>query len=153
MTRARTYLLRHGEAEPPGRDGDAGRRLTPGGRSQLQAHFAALLPRLEIQRILSSPLRRSLETAEILAAAVGAPLEEHPGLASGSSNGQEILALAAAEGAGVALVGHNPELAQAIAIARGGAVGLSVPPGTLAAVDTDGSHFALAFCQVPPGSA
>jgi phosphohistidine phosphatase len=67
------YLLRHGIAED--RDGggpDADRRLTEEGRDKLRrilerAHAAGVQPSL----ILSSPLRRALETAEIAAHALG----------------------------------------------------------------------------------
>ena len=64
------YLLRHGIAEDrstTGRDPD--RRLTDEGRAKLRrvlerAHQAGVRPSL----ILSSPYRRALETAEIMAA-------------------------------------------------------------------------------------
>lgn len=67
------YLLRHGIAEDhsaTGRDSD--RRLTDEGRAKLRrvlerAHQAGVLPSL----ILSSPLRRALETAEIAARELG----------------------------------------------------------------------------------
>jgi phosphohistidine phosphatase len=63
------YLLRHGIAEdraPSGRDAD--RRLTEEGKKKLRnvlgrAHKAGVMPTL----ILSSPLKRALETAEIAA--------------------------------------------------------------------------------------
>ena len=63
------YLLRHGLAEdqaPAGRDGD--RRLTDEGRTKLhrvmaRAHTAGVNPAL----ILSSPLVRAMQTAEIAA--------------------------------------------------------------------------------------
>jgi phosphohistidine phosphatase len=63
------YLLRHGIAEDRSATGrDADRRLTEEGRSKLRrvlerAHQAGVRPTL----ILSSPLRRALETAEIAA--------------------------------------------------------------------------------------
>jgi phosphohistidine phosphatase len=67
------YLLRHGIAEeqsPSGRDAD--RRLTEEGRAKLRrvlerAHAAGAEPSL----ILSSPLKRALETAEIAAHELG----------------------------------------------------------------------------------
>ena len=63
------YLLRHGIAEdhaPTGRDAD--RRLTEEGRAKVhrvlgRAHLAGVEPEL----ILSSPLKRAIETAEIAA--------------------------------------------------------------------------------------
>jgi phosphohistidine phosphatase len=67
------YLLRHGIAEdhsPTGRDAD--RRLTEEGRAKLRrvlerAQAAGVSPTL----ILSSPLKRALETAEIAARELG----------------------------------------------------------------------------------
>jgi phosphohistidine phosphatase len=67
------YLLRHGIAENarPGLK-DADRALTAEGRQKLQrvvarAHAAGVKPSL----ILSSPLRRAMETAEIAAGSLG----------------------------------------------------------------------------------
>jgi phosphohistidine phosphatase len=67
------YLLRHGIAEdqaPTGKDSD--RRLTEEGREKLhrvleRAHKAGVAPAL----ILSSPLKRAIETAEIAAQELG----------------------------------------------------------------------------------
>src|SRR5712671_2334015 len=67
------YLLRHGIAEdhaPSGRDAD--RRLTEEGRDKLRrvlerAHGAGVRPAL----IVSSPLKRAVETAEIAARELG----------------------------------------------------------------------------------
>jgi phosphohistidine phosphatase len=67
------YLLRHGIAEDRALTGrDADRRLTEEGRDKLRrilerAHAAGVRPSL----ILSSPLRRALETAEIASHALG----------------------------------------------------------------------------------
>ncbi len=67
------YLLRHGIAEDRAATGrDADRRLTEEGRDKLRrvlerAHAAGVRPSL----ILSSPYKRTLETAEIAAHALG----------------------------------------------------------------------------------
>src|SRR5690242_9827148 len=67
------YLLRHGIAEDRSQTGrDADRRLTDEGRDKLRrvlerAHSAGVEPSL----ILSSPLKRALETAEIAAHELG----------------------------------------------------------------------------------
>jgi phosphohistidine phosphatase len=67
------YLLRHGIAEDRSATGkDADRRLTDEGRAKLRrvlerAHQGGVRPSL----ILSSPLRRALETAEIAARELG----------------------------------------------------------------------------------
>lgn len=141
----RIYLVRHAKAEkssPSG--GDAARRLTPEGRSRFAAHARALA--LPLRRIVTSPLARARETADLLAAATGAPVEEDGALASGASTGKELLALARRKGDGTALVGHNPEIAEAIGLA--GAVD-AVPPGSVAEVELDDSGVALAWLRMP----
>ena len=66
------YLLRHGlaaERGPQGIENDARRPLTPKGRRQLCKIAAALgILKLRFDMILSSPLVRARQTAEIVAA-------------------------------------------------------------------------------------
>jgi phosphohistidine phosphatase len=147
MPPLRIYLVRHAKAEPHAAGGDAARRLTPDGRARFAAFAREVAPRLAVTRIVSSPLTRARETADILGAATGAPVEEEGDLASGTSSGRELLALARREGAGVALVGHNPELEDAIALASGAEE--KVRPGAIAAVDLDDGAETLAWIEAP----
>jgi phosphohistidine phosphatase len=133
---APVYLVRHARAEAGGSGGDAARRLTAEGRAAFTHRVATLARRLQMDRIVTSPFRRAVQTATILAEATGAPIEEEAALASGVSTGKQLLALARRLGPGTALVGHNPELGEAIALAAGHAV--EVPPGTIAAVSPGG---------------
>ncbi|HET9552504.1 MAG TPA: histidine phosphatase family protein [Anaeromyxobacteraceae bacterium] len=133
----RFYLVRHAKAERQGAAPDDARRLTDEGRLAFGARLRALAPRLAVRRVVTSPFARARETAELLALATGAAVEEEEALASGASTGRQLLALGRALGAGCALVGHNPELAEAIALAGGGDV--EVPPGTVAAIEADGT--------------
>jgi phosphohistidine phosphatase len=144
---ARFYLVRHGRAEARHPSGDAARRLLPEGRAAFTAHARALASELTVSRIATSPFARARETAALLAQATGAPVEEEPGLASGASDAAAVLRLGAALGPAAALVGHNPELAQAIALAAGRDV--DVPPGTVAAIDADGRGFRLVWLRAP----
>jgi phosphohistidine phosphatase len=147
MNPQRVYLVRHARAEGSAPT-DAARRLTPGGREEFARHARALLPRLQVTRILASPFVRAAQTADLLAEALGqAPVAPEPRLASGASGGREVLALAARAGDGAALVGHNPEMAEAILLAAGKAV--EVPPGTVAAVDLEGETARLAWLAAP----
>jgi phosphohistidine phosphatase len=132
----RFYLVRHAKAEKEALGGDAARRLTDKGRRHFEALLRDLEGALRVSRIVTSPFARARETAALLAEATGAPVVVEPRLASGASGGRELLALGVALGAGVALVGHNPELAEAVALAGAGAA--EVPPGTVAAVEVDG---------------
>jgi phosphohistidine phosphatase len=143
----RFYLARHGRAEARHPAGDAARRLTADGRARFEAHARALAAELSLSSVVASPLPRARETAELLGAATGAPVAADPALAPGASSGAEILALARRLGAGVALVGHNPELAEAVALAAGGH--RDVEPGAVAAIDADGSGYRLAWLRAP----
>ena len=126
------YLVRHAKAEAERGSGDAARALTSGGRDAFRALVASLRPRLHIDRIVTSPFVRARETAELLADATGAPVEEEEALGSGRLTGRQILDLAARRGAGVAWVGHNPEFAEAIALVAGYEEKLR--PGSIAAL-------------------
>ena len=141
----RVYLVRHGKAEQDAPGGDAARRLTAEGRAQFFTFAGRLVEKLELARIVTSPFTRARQTAEILAAATGAPIAENPDLAPGRSTGRDILAWARSEGAGVALVGHNPEMAEAVALAAGH--GGKLPPGSVAAVDLTESGATLAWIE------
>jgi phosphohistidine phosphatase len=141
------YVVRHGRAESTAPGGDADRRLTAEGRDAFLAHARALAPELRVARIVTSPLERARETAALLARATGAPSAEDPALASGASTGGELLRLGARLGEGTALVGHNPELAEALALAAGRQV--DVPPGAVAAIETGGGGFRLAWLRAP----
>ncbi len=147
MPSHRVYLVRHAKAEPLATD-DASRRLTPEGRERFVRLVKALAPRLSVSRVLTSPLVRARQTAEILARATGAPLEEDPRLASGESDGRELLALARASPHGTVLVGHNPELAEALARVAG--EDLEVKPGAVAAVELGGRSARLEWLELPP---
>jgi phosphohistidine phosphatase len=68
-------------------------------------------------------------------------------LASGVMTGRQILRLGEELGAGAALIGHNPELAEAIGLAAGRDV--KAPPGTVAAIDLLGR---LAWLASPGGT-
>ena len=147
MTAIRFYLVRHGRAESRGAGDDALRRLTAEGRARFAAHARAVAPRLAVSRVATSPLARARETAGLLAVATRAGVEELGALASGASSGRGLLELGRRLGAGAALVGHNPEIAEAVALAAGRS--LDVPPGTIAAIDSEDDRFRLAWIEAP----
>ena len=118
------YLLRHGIAEDRSQSGrDADRRLTEEGRDKLRrilerAHSAGVRPSL----ILSSPLRRALETAEIAAHALGydGKIVRTPALAPDSSPQQVWEAIREHQGeAAVVLAGHEPLFSATVAYLLG----------------------------------
>ncbi len=146
MPAHRVYLVRHAKAEPHGGDDDA-RELTPEGRARFVHLAGALRGRLEVSRVVTSPLTRARQTAELLARATRAPIEQDPRLAPGSSSGRELLDLARESAPGTALVGHNPEIAEAVAEAAG--TSLEVKPGAVAALEVDGRRVGLAWLETP----
>ncbi len=148
MSAIRFYLVRHAAAEPKDARGDAARRLTFEGRASFAAHARALGAELSVARVVTSPLARARETAELLAAATSAIVAEEESLSPGESSGGEILGLGRRLGPGSALVGHNPELADAVARAAGRS--LEVSPGAVAAIDAEGTGYRLAWLRPPP---
>ena len=142
---APVLLVRHAEAASG--SPDAERRLTDAGRTAFADLLGTLADRLAVTRVLASPFRRARETAGILARATGAPVEELDDLASGACSGRELLALCREAGPGAALVGHNPEVAEALALAAGRSV--PVPPGTIAALDVSGADPRLVWVRSP----
>jgi phosphohistidine phosphatase len=141
------YLVRHAEAGA-GRDGrDSDRKLTERGRAGFERLLASLGPTLHVKRVFSSPFLRAQETAQMLGRVAGAPAEPLDDLASGHASGREMLALARQAGPGAALVGHNPEIAEAIALASGSPG--PVPPGTIAALDLSRQRPRLLWLRSP----
>lgn len=104
------YLVRHAIAEDarPGQP-DADRALTADGRARFAAQVEGLARRdIEFGRVLTSPWRRAVETAELLASRSAAPIVHEATLAAAPSEGLlERLAAAGADGR-VAAVGHQP---------------------------------------------
>lgn len=123
---AELLLLRHGLAEErSGARSDAERALTPQGverTGQVVRRLVAL--ELGCERLLSSPLRRARQTAELAVAGGLAPaLELAAALAPG---GDPLPLLRQALGPGrLALVGHEPDLGDLAARLIG------APPGSL----------------------
>jgi phosphohistidine phosphatase len=134
-------LVRHAKAEDDHPLGDRARALTAEGRQEFREHARRIAGRVRLSRVLTSPLVRAVQTAELLAAALG--IEEivvNKDLGT-DSDAERLAALAKKVGPGVALVGHNPTMAEALAkligrtdeprFRKGGTVALT--PGASAA--------------------
>ena len=107
----RLIFFRHGIAEERRPDlDDAERRLTPLGieRTRLAAHGLANLFG-GIDRILTSPKLRALETAELLGEAVGRPIEVCEPLSEGSLD-EVVGVIESLNDQTPVLVGHEPML-------------------------------------------
>ena len=146
MATHRVYFVRHAKAEQGAGD-DASRHLTSEGRRRFARLVGAIGGRVRIARILSSPLVRARETAEILARSTGAAVEIDARLAAGASSARELVAMAREATPGTALVGHNPELAEAVTRVAG--EDLEVKPGAVAALDVGEKDVRLAWLEVP----
>ena len=113
----RAYLVRHGKAEDYGPSGsDADRRLTSEGRQELAA-IAKTFARLDdkIGIVLSSPLRRAVETAEIFAEKLDSQMEIAGELEPPVSPQRLLARVHARPEQRLLLVGHQPGLGQAAA--------------------------------------
>ena len=119
----RIYVLRHGIAEdaPPG-GADADRALTQEGKRKLRAVLEiARRARVHADVILTSPLKRALETAEIAKSALGAKsdlVRTNTLVPSGSPERvwKEIQSRKTEE---VLLAGHEPLLSMVVAFLLG----------------------------------
>ena len=85
--------------------------------------------------ILSSPLPRAWQTAEIAAKALAAELSEEPSLAPGFSMGALRTILHRSRPQSLMLVGHEPDLSRVIRALTGGKVKMA--KAGLARVDLD----------------
>ncbi|WP_257461280.1 SixA phosphatase family protein [Archangium lipolyticum] len=146
-------LVRHAVAEDSHPLGDEARSLTAEGRATFRSHARKLARLTPMVGIITSPLVRAVQTAEILAEAFGlSRVEVHPALRPRAQAPKRILRLARELGAGWVLVGHNPSLARAGALAldmdelpdklRKGAA-LAIHP------EGKGKHFSFAWLAAP----
>ncbi len=137
-------LVRHGIATERGhgdyRD-DALRPLTAEGREKMTAAAAGIARMFDAQLVLSSPLVRARQTADILVVASGGTkLRTHDGLANGDHE-SVLLAAAAAKVDRVALVGHEPLMSELLSLLLTGSEGRlrsGFKKGGAAVVDFDG---------------
>ena len=95
----RVYLVRHAHAgdREDWKGDDRARPLTGKGRRQAQG-LVRLLGDTGVERVLSSPFLRCVQTVEPLALELGRAVETDPRLAEGSSR-RQVIELAAAVGA------------------------------------------------------
>ena len=122
-------LWRHADAEDPGPQGDAARRLTRKGERQAERMAKWLRPQLEGPwRIIASPAVRALQTV----APLDLPYEVRETVST-ASGPEQVLEEAGWPDAGqVLVVGHQPTLGQVAAMLLGGQSGeVSVRKGAI----------------------
>ena len=137
------YLMRHAEAEKAGGaiPTDAERPLTPYGRMQTQAIAESLKRKALHPTVVTSPLRRAVETGEILCATLGQPPRPpEPLLAStGRAPHLRLLLKAVPESEHLLLIGHQPDIGMLVEQIMGFEFGF-------------GTATIAAFASVPPAS-
>lgn len=131
------YFLRHGVAADAGPTGDAERPLTPEGVERMRRE-ARGMRRLDIRLdvLLTSPLVRARQTAEITGRELGAKARQADVLAPGCDIAQLIDLLGAERVAErVMVVGHEPDFSTMICELTGARV--EIKKGGLARVDLE----------------
>ncbi|HEX7069657.1 MAG TPA: phosphohistidine phosphatase SixA [Rhodothermales bacterium] len=135
----RVYLVRHGIAEDPRIDRpDFDRALTDAGVERIRGQASALRRAgMKLDRLLTSPLVRARQTAELLGETLGVSLEEEMLLAAGCSldDVQEVLGRIP-DARHVMIVGHQPDLGEVVRQLTGGIV--KMRKGTVADVEIQG---------------
>jgi phosphohistidine phosphatase len=120
-------FLRHGEADWPSWDKpDDERPLTERGRKEMK-RVAKFLERLKFSAdaILTSPLPRASQTAEIVAKRLRIELKTDPALAHGFNVARLRRLVAKADADCVMVVGHEPNFSEVIKELTGGEIKLS----------------------------
>lgn len=137
---AEIYLVRHGIAAERGKEwpDDSKRPLTHKGRARLREIAAGLKTHeVELDLILSSPLVRARQTADLLRDGLGveAPVEETTALAPGGAPAALLDVLRRKNVPRVALVGHEPDLGQLAAFLIGARAPLVFRKGGVCRID------------------
>ena len=138
-------LIRHGLAAPAARS-DAERELTPQGRARFMIEVQGLARLgVRLERALSSPLARALQTAELLAPLLAGDCEPFEPLAHAPSAGLlEVLS-----GGSLALVGHEPwqsQLAAWLVTGEPRGRGFELSPGGVIALEGQPRPRGMALC-------
>ena len=131
------YFLRHGEADWPGWTGpDDERPLTDFGKKEVR-QVAKFLDRLNVKPdlIVSSPLPRALQTAEVAAEQLKTKLRQDEALEPGFGISELSTLLKRHHSKALMLVGHEPDFSSVISALTGGFIKMS--KAGIALVDLD----------------
>jgi phosphohistidine phosphatase len=144
------YLLRHGKADWPNWDQpDDERPLTDEGKKEVAA-VAKLLSRLEINPvILTSPLPRASQTAEIAGKHLKVKVRQEPLLRPGFDATRLRKILQSFSGKSLMVVGHEPDFTRTISQLTGGTTKMSKAGVALIELETGPMKGVLRWL-VPP---
>jgi phosphohistidine phosphatase len=136
------YIMRHGLAEEPTPKGDdSARKLTSKGSDKIRKAAAGMRAmELAFNAILTSPITRAKETAEIVASEIGgAKPRAVPELSTGASPMSALEALIKLRlPESVLVVGHEPTLSRLASLmltASSESVGIKLKPGSAIALE------------------
>lgn len=152
----RCYFLRHGIAVAPESwsGSDADRPLTREGRDRMECEAKAIEKLcLDLDYIVTSPLLRAKQTAQLVAQRLGdTKIVEDPRLADGFNLERlgDILA-SHSDAQSIMLVGHEPSMSATIGRAIGNA-SVELKKAALAGIEfaDRGSQSGTLFCLIPP---
>ena len=133
------YFLRHGEADwPDWKKPDDERPLTEKGKKEMH-QVGAFLANLSVKPdiVLTSPLPRASQTAEIAAGYVDAKCKEDDSLAPGFGRSELKKLVQKHGGASLMVVGHEPDFSETVGKLTGGCVKLAKAGIALVEVDAD----------------
>ena len=131
------YFLRHGEADWPGwTKPDDERPLTDFGKKEVR-QVAKFLDRLNVKPdlIISSPLPRALQTAQVAAEQLKTKLRQDEALEPGFGISELSTLLKRHHSKALMLVGHEPDFSSVISALTGGFIKMS--KAGIALVDLD----------------
>ena len=133
------YFLRHGEADWPGwTKPDDERPLTDFGKKEVR-QVASFLARLKVKPdlIVTSPLPRALQTAEIAAEQLKTKLRQDEALEPGFGISEVSTVLKRHRSKVLMLVGHEPDFSSVISALTGGFVKMSKAGVALIDIDPE----------------
>ena len=131
------YFLRHGEADWPGwTKPDDERPLTDFGKKEVR-QVAKFLERLKVKPdlIVSSPLPRALQTAEVAAEQLKTKVRQDEALEPGFGISELSTELKRHRSKVLMLVGHEPDFSSVISALTGGFI--KMPKAGVALIDID----------------
>jgi phosphohistidine phosphatase len=145
------YFLRHGEADWPGwTRPDDERPLTDFGKKELR-QVAKFLNRLKVKPdlIVSSPLPRALQTAEIAAEQLRTKLRQDEALEPGFGMKELKTVLEGHRAKVLMLVGHEPDFSSVISELTGASLKLSKAGVAFIDIDPEGEQGRLLWLFPP----
>ncbi len=136
------YIIRHGIAEDHNPEGDYSRKLTGEGKKKLKAMARFLNEKMTFRYIVTSPLVRAVETAEIFCEVLSVSEKRRiqtDALRPGAETSEIIAEIESIGEDNMALVGHNPHLSELCCDLLGSECrGIDLKKGAVARIDFEG---------------